>query len=45
VLEVLAGDADREEHLYQHDLGVSRIRRLYRADATAQAQVLTAANA
>ncbi|WP_257956908.1 hypothetical protein [Nocardioides sp. B-3] len=39
VLEALAGDADAEEHLYQHDLGVSRIRRIYRADARAQAAV------
>ncbi|OUC77562.1 Rieske 2Fe-2S domain-containing protein [Gordonia lacunae] len=45
VLEALAGDADREEHLYQHDLGVSRIRRIYRADAVAQAEQLAAANA
>jgi hypothetical protein len=43
VLEVLAADADHEEHLYQHDLGVSRIRRLYRADAKAQAQTLAEA--
>ena len=40
VLECLASDADQEEHLYQHDLGVSRIRRLYKADAAAQAKVL-----
>ncbi|KQY50902.1 MULTISPECIES: Rieske 2Fe-2S domain-containing protein [unclassified Nocardioides] len=40
VLEALASDADTEEHLYQHDLGVSRIRRIYRADARAQAAVL-----
>ncbi|ROZ98093.1 Rieske 2Fe-2S domain-containing protein [Gordonia sp. OPL2] len=45
VLEALATDADREEHLYQHDLGVSRIRRIYRADAVAQAKVLAEANA
>ncbi|MGV9711532.1 Rieske 2Fe-2S domain-containing protein [Gordonia sp. NPDC003424] len=44
VLEALAHDADREEHLYQHDLGVSRIRRIYRADAEAQAQKLVEAN-
>ncbi|OYN94032.1 Rieske 2Fe-2S domain-containing protein [Enemella evansiae] len=40
VLEALAADADAEENLYQHDLGVSRIRRLYKADAKAQAKVL-----
>ncbi|ANZ23317.1 MULTISPECIES: Rieske 2Fe-2S domain-containing protein [Rhodococcus] len=40
VLEALAADADVEEHLYQHDLGVSRIRRIYRADAKQQAAVL-----
>lgn len=40
VLEALAADADADEHLYQHDLGVSRIRRLYRADAKRQAAVL-----
>lgn len=40
ILEALAADADAEEHLYQHDLGVSRIRRIYKADARAQAAVL-----
>ncbi|MFI6314491.1 Rieske 2Fe-2S domain-containing protein [Nocardia fusca] len=40
VLEALAADADHEEHLYQHDLGVSRIRRIYRADARKQAAIL-----
>ncbi|WP_409331172.1 Rieske 2Fe-2S domain-containing protein [Trujillonella humicola] len=43
VLEALASDADVDEHLYQHDLGVSRIRRMYRADAQAQAAQLVAA--
>jgi phenylpropionate dioxygenase-like ring-hydroxylating dioxygenase large terminal subunit len=43
VLEALAADADVDEHLYQHDLGVSRIRRLYRADAQAQAKQLVGA--
>lgn len=42
VLEALAPDADTFEHLYQHDLGVSRIRRIYRADAEAQARSLVA---
>lgn len=40
VLEALADDADSDEHLYQHDLGVSRIRRLYRSDAQRQAKIL-----
>lgn len=40
VLEALAQDADADEHLYQHDLGVSRIRRIYKADAKKQAKVL-----
>ncbi|WP_026927702.1 Rieske 2Fe-2S domain-containing protein [Granulicoccus phenolivorans] len=40
VLEVLAADADTDENLYQHDLGVSRIRRMYKADAKAQAKIL-----
>jgi phenylpropionate dioxygenase-like ring-hydroxylating dioxygenase large terminal subunit len=43
VLEALAADADTDEHLYQHDLGVSRIRRLYRADAAEQASRLVSA--
>jgi phenylpropionate dioxygenase-like ring-hydroxylating dioxygenase large terminal subunit len=42
VLEALAADADVDEHLYQHDLGVSRIRRMYRSDAQAQAAQLAA---
>lgn len=41
VLEALASDADTSENLYQHDLGVSRIRRLYRSDAKQQAKLLT----
>jgi hypothetical protein len=40
VLEALADDADAEEHLYQHDLGVSRIRRISKADARRQAAIL-----
>lgn len=40
VLESLAADADVDEHLYQHDLGVARIRRMYKADAQAQAAAL-----
>jgi len=45
VLEALAPDADVDEHLYQHDLGVSRIRRLYQADAKEQAKKLLPADA
>lgn len=45
VLEALAGDADVDEHLYQHDLGVSRIRRMYRTDAQTQAKKLLPADA
>lgn len=45
VLESLASDADVDEHLYQHDLGVSRIRRLYRSDAAAQAELLQPSDA
>ena len=33
-------DADQAENLYQHDLGVIRLRRLYRAQAEAQAKAL-----
>jgi hypothetical protein len=40
VLENLPEDADVAEHLYQHDLGVSRIRRMYRAEAQEQAAKL-----
>lgn len=40
VLEALAADADKDEHLYQHDLGVARIRRVYEADAEKQAAIL-----
>lgn len=40
VLEALAGDADVEENLYQHDLGVARIRRMYATDAKKQAAIL-----
>lgn len=36
MLEAMAGDADQAENLYQHDLGVVRLRRLYRSLAEAQ---------
>ncbi|TWP34688.1 Rieske 2Fe-2S domain-containing protein [Leekyejoonella antrihumi] len=38
MLENFATDADQAEHLYQHDLGVARIRRMYRAAAQEQAK-------
>ncbi|NYV77572.1 aromatic ring-hydroxylating dioxygenase subunit alpha [Streptomyces sp. UH6] len=41
MLEGMPADGDVGENLYQHDLGVVRIRRLYRSDATRQAQALT----
>ncbi len=40
MLEAMAFDADQAENLYQHDLGVIRLRRLYRAQAEAQAKAL-----
>lgn len=36
MLEHMAADADQAENLYQHDLGVLRLRRLYRAQAEEQ---------
>lgn len=38
MLENIAADADQGEHLYQHDVGVARIRRMYKAAAEAQAK-------
>jgi len=38
MLEEMASDADHAENLYQHDLGVLRLRRLYRAQAANQAE-------
>ncbi|MFF2650814.1 Rieske 2Fe-2S domain-containing protein [Streptomyces sp. NPDC058045] len=40
MLEGMPADADQRENLYQHDLGVVRIRRLYRAEAARQAAEL-----
>ena len=37
MLEAMPADADQRENLYQHDLGVVRLRRMYRAAAQAQA--------
>lgn len=40
MLEGMAPDADQAENLYQHDLGVIRLRRMYRAQAEEQAKQL-----
>ncbi|WP_265742464.1 Rieske 2Fe-2S domain-containing protein [Gordonia liuliyuniae] len=40
MLEAMAYDADQAENLYQHDLGVIRLRRMYRAQAEEQATAL-----
>jgi len=40
MLEAMPPDADTRENLYQHDLGVVRIRRLYRSEAERQAAEL-----
>ncbi len=40
MLEGMPDDADQAENLYQHDLGVSRVRRLYRAEARRQIKEL-----
>lgn len=40
LLEDMPADADTAENLYQHDLGVVRLRRLYRAEAERQAAAL-----
>ena len=41
LLEAMAPDADAHEHLYQHDLGVVRIRKLLREEARRQVTELT----
>lgn len=43
MLEEMAVDADQAENLYQHDLGVVRLRRLYRGLAEEQAAALAGA--
>ncbi|HSX67302.1 aromatic ring-hydroxylating dioxygenase subunit alpha [Nocardioides sp.] len=43
MLEAMAVDADQAENLYQHDLGVVRLRRLYRGLAEEQAEALAGA--
>ena len=43
MLEEMAPDADQAENLYQHDLGVVRLRRLYRGLAEEQADALAGA--
>lgn len=45
MLEGMAKDADQAETLYQHDLGVSRLRRMYRSQAQKQAKEQAAAGA
>lgn len=40
MLENFATDADQGEHLYQHDLGVARIRRRFQSAAKKQAQMI-----
>jgi len=44
MLEAMALDADTAENLYQHDLGVVRLRRLYRGIAEEQAAELAQLN-
>ncbi|WP_310961328.1 Rieske 2Fe-2S domain-containing protein [Nocardioides terrisoli] len=41
MLENFAVDADQGEHLYQHDLGVARMRRMYQAAAKEQAEKIS----
>lgn len=43
MLENFAPDADQGEHLYQHDLGVARLRRLLQGAAKEQAEMIAAA--
>ena len=43
MLENFAPDADQGEHLYQHDLGVARIRRMFQAEAKKQAEMIAGA--
>lgn len=40
MLEGMAADADAAENLYQHDLGIVRLRRLFKGKAQAQAKAL-----
>ncbi len=40
MLEAMPRDADQAENLYQHDLGVVRVRRMYRKEAEGQAAAL-----
>ncbi|WP_019203604.1 aromatic ring-hydroxylating dioxygenase subunit alpha [Tsukamurella sp. 1534] len=40
MLEAMAADADSAENLYQHDLGIVRLRRLFKGKAQAQAKAL-----
>lgn len=45
MLEAMPFDADQDEHLYQHDMGVTRMRRLLRKQAEEQADALAKAAA
>src|SRR5699024_9667167 len=40
MLEGMYQDSDQAENLYQHDLGVSRLRRMYQSEAKKQAEAL-----
>jgi hypothetical protein len=40
MLEAMAADADQAENLYQHDLGLVRIRRIFQRAARDQAAAL-----
>ena len=42
MLEAMPADADQRENHYQHDLGVVRLRRMYRALAQEQAEASAA---
>jgi hypothetical protein len=43
LLENMAPDARGHEFLYQHDVGMARVRRMLEAQARAQAEALDAA--
>ena len=43
MLEQFEPDANQRENLYQHDMGVARLRRVFRTKAEAQLKALEAA--
>jgi hypothetical protein len=45
MLEAMPHDADQRENLYQHDLGIVRLRRLYQARARQQSKAVPPAGA